>query len=391
MKINEASSELIDHSKRLDKRIKNEIVKKENEIENINQLYDKKIELSKAEGEDKYINSLIQNDNRLTTAAKDYENKLNSYRENLEKTQLGLSKQEMTLKNDHLQKVEDFKTQNANALYEKFINATENQKEIDGQMNNSILAIKDKSLTERQHIETSTRNDLNALAREYNSKEANEEREYRSRLKSNILANQEDLNLRQKELKDNSDKEIQKSKRTINEKSTIQKEELSFLDKHQKDVLTQKQTDFNVRYQNLIKEHNGLLAELKTHFESDVKKMVEQTSSQKRTIANKKEDSFYRVEILKPTISENEKEYMVSLTVPEHEKENVHLSVQGRGVKMTLTRKFTETLNEIDGSTNRSTKNELFSREFPCKDILNPKLVDQKYENGVLTFRIQKL
>lgn len=79
------------------------------------------------------------------------------------------------------------------------------------------------------------------------------------------------------------------------------------------------------------------------------------------------------------------------MNIPEHEKENVHLSVHGRGVKMTLTRKFTDTLEDKDGSVNRSTRNELYSKEFPSKDILNPKLVAQKYEDGVLTYRIQKL
>ena len=108
-------------------------------------------------------------------------------------------------------------------------------------------------------------------------------------------------------------------------------------------------------------------------------------------MTNKSDDQFYRIETLTPTVVENEKEYQVSLKVPEHEKENVHLSAHGRGVKMTLTRKFSDSIDQEDGSTSRSTRTELFSKEFPSKDILNPKVVSQKYEDGVLTYKISKL
>lgn len=391
MKINEGNAELIDYSKKLDHRLRKETARKEDELNSLNQVYEKKIEGAKTQGEENYTNALSRNDDLLLSASKDYENKLNDYKEKLSKTQNSLMQEELTIKNDQLQKIENSKEQHANNLHEQFRNAKAFQEEINGQMKNSVETITDKSLVEKRHIETKAKSQVNALANEYNSKGAAEEREYRSKLNNNVRIHQEDVNLQQTELKKEAAISSEKNKRLTSEKLNIQKEELNYLDNHQRDILTQKQSDFKIRYQNLVKEHNDLISELKTHFETDVKKMVEQTSSQKRIIANKSEDSFYRVDTLSPKISENEKEYMVSLTVPEHEKENVHLSVHGRNVKMTLTRRFSETYEEIDGSSNRSTKNELFSREFPCKDILNPKLVDQKYENGVLTYRIQKL
>jgi HSP20 family molecular chaperone IbpA len=155
--------------------------------------------------------------------------------------------------------------------------------------------------------------------------------------------------------------------------------------------LAQKQSDFKIRYENLVKEHDTLLTQLKGHFDADVKKMAMESAVQKKAIPNKSDDSFYRVETLNPTMVENEKEYLVSLNVPEHEKENVHLTVHGRGVKMTLSRKFADTIEATDGSTNKSSRTELFSKEFPCKDILDSKQVAQNYEDGVLNFRVKKL
>lgn len=391
MKVNDGNADLINYSKKLDNRLRNETAKKEAEIKDLNEIYEQKLDDAKMLGEDKYLNSLKRNDDLLRSASADYESKLQNYQDNLHAAQSSMSREELALKDDHEQKILNSKEQYANKTHEQFINASANQKAINEQMISSVQAISDKSQAERRHIETKARSDINILAAQYNSLGAAEERDYRSKLNNDVRMHQEDINLKQAELKKTSDINTEKNKRLVAEKMNVQKEELNYLDSHHKDILNQKQNDFKVRYANLVKEHNELISGLTSHFETDVKKMVEETAVQKRVIANKSADSFYRIETLDPKIIENEKEYMVSLVVPEHEKENVHLSVRGRGIKMTLTRRFAESFEDKDGSTNRSTKNELFSREFPSKDILNPKLVDQKYENGTLTFRIQKL
>ncbi|MGZ3808808.1 MAG: Hsp20/alpha crystallin family protein, partial [Bacteriovorax sp.] len=244
---------------------------------------------------------------------------------------------------------------------------------------------------ERKHIETNARTEVNALADSYDQKGISEERDFRSRLENDLRAHEEQIKSQRSDLKKVIDTTTEQNNRLKAEKVQVQKEELSYLDNHQKDVLAQKNADFKVRYENMAREHERILSELKTHLDRDVKKMVEQTSSQKKIIEDRAQDSFYRVETLSPMITETPKDFTVSLRVPEHEKEKVHLSVHNRDVKMTLARKFTDILDDQDGSTNRSTRSELFSKEFSSKDILNPKEIVQKYENGVLTFRIQKL
>lgn len=391
MKVNPENSELQDYSKKLDGRLKNETRKKEAELKSVGELYQKKIESAKITGQDQYINSLNQNEELLVSAAQDYENKLKGYKENLGKTQTVLTQQEMSLKQDNMQKIENAKDQHKSNIDEQFRQAQDNQAEINADMKNNVQIITNKSAQEKASVENKAQASVSALAREYSSKNASEERNYRNQLGQDVIMHQEALKSQQTELKNMADKTTEKNKRLVSEKINVQKGELSYLDNHQKDILTQKSNDFKVRYDNIVKEHNQLLAELTNHFEVDVKKMVEQSAVKKKAISNKAEDSFYRIETLSPKIVETEKEFKVSLPVPEYERENVHLSVRGRGVKMTLTRRFADSFEEVDGSINRSTKNELFSREFPSKDLLNAKLVDQKYENGVLTYRIKKL
>jgi HSP20 family molecular chaperone IbpA len=391
MKVNEGQSELIDYNNKLNNRMRNETIKKEKEIENLKVIYGKKIDDAKLEGEEKYIFQLSRNDDLLNLASKDYENKLSTYKDNLQKIEETLKKEEVAKKNDHLQKVNNLKDLNALNIEERINVTKDNQEEISRQMNHNVNTIAAKAQAERRHIEASAKNVTDALSSEFNTKTIAEERNFRTLLNDDLRLHRDEVKLQQKELNQMALKQSEMGKRQVSEKLQVQNAELNYLDNHQKDILNQKQIDFKIRYENMVKEHNDILGTLKAHLDTDVKKMIEQNASQKKVMVNKSEDSFYKVDTLKPLIEENKKEFMVSLAVPEHEKENVHLSVLGRSVKMTLSRRFSEIFKDQEGTTNRSTKNELFSKEFPSTDILNPKLVDQKYENGILTYRIQKL
>ena len=366
-------------------------IKSENEIENVKKIYEQKIEAAKTEGEDRYLRSIKSNDEQLIGASKSYEDKLNNYQEQLKKTEKNIAKEELALKSAETQKLDNVKEQFNNNFSDRYAAATENLKSIQEQSRIGNQRIVNESRAEKDFLATTSRNQINALSSEYAQKGISTERDYKSTLENDLRSHQAEMNLQRAELKKVLDKTTEQNKKLEAEKIKVQNVELSNLDTHQKDVLTQKQNDFKIRYENLVKEHDTLLNQIKTQFEADVNKLALQSATQKRNIANKIEDQFYRVESLKPEISENEKEYMVSMKVPEHEHENVHLIVHGRGVKMTLSRKFTDSLEDSDGSTNKSSRSELFSKDFLSKDILDPKQIAQKYENGILSFKIQKL
>ncbi len=386
--VNQGTAE---YAQKLDERLRHQNKAKETEIENLKDVYEKKLEATRTEGEERYINALKRNDNMLVSASKDYEDKLKDYKDNLERTQKTLSTEEVALKTDHEEKMKTAKEQHASNLFEEYQNASENQAQIHSQVKNSTTTIADHARIERNRMEETTKAQLNSLAYQYNQKGLDEDRDYRSKLEADVKAHEEDVRLQKTELKKVIDKDMQQAKNLEAEKMMVQKGEMQYLENHHKDLLSQKQKDFQIRYENMAKEHETILADLKTHLDADVKKMVEQSATQKRMISSKADDQFYRVETLNPSMVESEKDYSVSLKVPEHEKENVHLSVHGREIKMTLTRRYSDSLDAEDGSSNKSTKNELYSKEFSAKEILNPKSITQKYENGVLTFKILKL
>ena len=130
--------------------------------------------------------------------------------------------------------------------------------------------------------------------------------------------------------------------------------------------------------------------DLSNKFEADAQKLIFATSEDKKILNNKSDDPFYRIDKLNPKLIENDKTVTVQVPVADYEKENVHLSTRGRTIKITLSRKYSDSLNAQDGSLNKSTRSELFSKELPTIDLLSPKNITQFYEDGLLTFKINK-
>lgn len=391
MKINDTDSSNYDYSKKLDSRLRNQNAAKEAEIEKTKEIYDKKIEAVKVDGKERYLDSLKNNDELLTSTAKEYENKINNYKEHLDKAQKNISKEELELKAGHEQKIHDSKQQHEINIHDQYKNALETEVNLHEELKNNVNLVSDKTKAEKKHLEKNARAELVAVANDYNQKGATDERQFRAKLEEDVRNHEDQIRFQKDELKSVMDKNVEENKQIVQAKTEAQNGQLKYLDDHQKDVLAQKQADFKIRYENMIKEHDIALAQIKSQLDFDMKKMIQESAIQKQMIANKKDDQFYRLESLNPIITDNANDLIVSLKVPEHEKENVHLSVHGRDLRMTLVRKYTEKLEEVDGSSDRTTKNELFSKEFNSKELLDQKNIVQKYENGLLSFKIKKL
>jgi HSP20 family molecular chaperone IbpA len=141
----------------------------------------------------------------------------------------------------------------------------------------------------------------------------------------------------------------------------------------------------------LSTEHQAILDTLTAKLNKTTQDAVTVNMKEQKAITDVASDPFYQVEILKPKMLEDEKNYYVHLEIAPHEKEDVHLMAHGREIRITLSKKYSSTMDDADGSVNRTSKTQLYSKEFPTKEILNSKQISQKYENGILSFKIAKL
>lgn len=376
--------------KRMNKGLEKKIAAKESEIKQVGALYDKKIESANIEGEQEFASSLDRNQQKIISETNQAEEKIKGYQDRLKKAREAVNHEETTVKAEHKTRLDDIKYQNEENLLDHFSSMTEHTRQIQNATQESVKNIAAKSNTEKANLESNTNYQINAFSADLNNKSANIEKDFKDKLNHDVKVHNAEMTLLRDQMKKTLLTEADKNKRLTDEKIRINNEQLNFQDRHQADMLKQREADFKVRYANMVKEHDSILKEISTRLEQDVKKMTEATSSEKKIISEKSIDPFYRVNTLNPKMTEDLKQVFVSLPVAEHEKENVHLSTQGRTVKITLSRKYTDHLTGEDGSLNKSTRSELFSKELKTADILNHKDIVQSYENGVLTFKINK-
>lgn len=376
--------------KRMNKSIEKKIASKEQEIQNLDTLYDKKIAMARTEGENQYQQSIDRNTQRMISDSGVYEEKIKSYQDKLKQVQDTVAKEEITLKTSEKQKLADLKNQLEENFQEQYNNTQENQREIAESTQAAVKEITAKSKSEKTLLEGNAQFEINALSSSFNQKAADGERDFRSKLDNDVRLHNAEINQQKDELKKLMVMDAEKNKRLSNEQNRVNKDQLTYQETHQKDMLSQRDKDFKVRYENMVKEHETILKNLSAKFEADAQKITASTSTDKKILGDRAADPFYRVDKLNPKVAEDLKTVSVSVPVAEYEKENIHLSTQGRSIKITLSRKYTDTLNAEDGSVNRSTRSELFSKELNTTDLLSPKNITQHYSDGVLTFKINK-
>lgn len=379
-----------DQYKKLNSSYEKKIRAREKEIKAVEELYDKKAQMASLEGEDQYIQALDRNSKRIVGVSKEFEDKIQSYKDRLRETQKKVETEEETLKSSEQSKITGLKKNLENNFQEKYQASVEEQQYIENSTKNAIAEISSKSLNDRRAIESKAQFDINALSDDYGKKVMDTESNYRAKLENDLKKQKHEGTKQQEELKLNMLEETHKLTRLGTEKNRIQNDQMNLLEKHQQNMIKQKTDDFKARYEKLVVEHDTIIKDLEKELHADMKKMMEKSATEKKSVANKVDDHFYQIEKLAPVVVESPTDVEVSLEIPEHEKENFHLSAQGRNIKMTLSRKFSDSITAPDGSLNKSTRSELFSKDVTTKDLLNSNKITQKYENGLLTYKVLK-
>lgn len=78
--------------------------------------------------------------------------------------------------------------------------------------------------------------------------------------------------------------DAEKNKRLSNELNRVNKGQLDFQEAHQKDMLSQREKDFKVRYENMVKEHDTILKTLSAKFQEDANKIATTNSTDKKIL-----------------------------------------------------------------------------------------------------------
>jgi hypothetical protein len=155
---------------------------------------------------------------------------------------------------------------------------------------------------------------------------------------------------------------------------------------------TKKDTNaqFEVEYKKLMESQRDLIRSLDTRTKGLIKDGKQLLAKEKTTLAAKSADEFYKANQLYPKFIDVGDSYDVFIQIPEHEKNSVQISTQKRDIKISLDRRFDETLNK-GPYENTTRKVETITSEFSVPEILDSRTkVKKAYRDGMLIFNIKK-
>ncbi|MEI8348268.1 MAG: hypothetical protein WCG27_12430 [Pseudomonadota bacterium] len=323
---------------------------------------------------------------------------LEKSRVKLQEEKAGLEVERQRLEGEKLQLVESFDATrdentkiNQDNLRRKFDNAKEQMENLTDKSSNLIKKETLKAVSNVERNQSKAQSLLSSKSLESDQVITQKQTEF-ARAQDKM---EKDQFVAIKQSADNFRKETEKQKADYIGQNEVYRQQFEHQlkqEKEQEKVLKQQnQQVFKQEYDKKQLEYQEMLGRVQKKLNEDLKSMVDSHAKIKGSISEKITDPFYQISKVGPKLDVQEDHVVVSIQVPQHEKDGVILSVDGRNLRMTMARRFSERLPDIDGSVYRSQRSETVAKEWKVADILNAKSVKQKYENGVLSFVIKKM
>ena len=379
-----------DHLRKLDNEQKHKIAAREAEIQSVDKMYDAKVKDAKVQGELNLYEQFDRNEKELVESVVGKQEKLEEMKTNLEKTRERLTNEEIKLKHNYKGRINNVNNFYAEKYKQLYSEGDAKTKEVNFKVNESIKDIEantDRTLTELTHKSKLKMDESNGQ-HQLKLLQASDNQAYEIKR----LANQNARDMAKANL-DHSKNLHQLKKDNLNDftnRQSIHKKQMDMQVHHYDEILKGQKKAFEDKYQAMIAQHQTTLEGLKQRLDKEVQSMTEHQSKQKDFHQVRMNDQFYSIDKLQPQVQETPNSYIVNLQVPEHEKDGVTLSVNDRMVKLTHTRRFENRLDLSDGTVHKGGRSEAFTKEFPVSQILDGRNITQKYENGVLSFKINK-
>lgn len=281
-------------------------------------------------------------------------------------TKLSLERERLNAENSlHLEELNDRYEREARKIHQ------------DGQ--NRIESTK----LEKQELLTETEN--------YNQKKINQQRN-----EFNLRYSEDSKNY--EKIKNDQDNQFKKERMSTNQRQQIELQKLTDThnahieqkDDHYRKGLKDQDLFFEKKYETQLARHNEDFKALEEKNKDVIEKLKSNLTGQITHIASKNDDPFYKFEALAPRLKQTETGVEISLEVPEHSKEAVTLSFNGKEAIISMNRRYSDANKTHDGTINKVNKVETFTTRIQTPEILDPKSVKSNYADGVMTFSVKK-
>lgn len=370
---------------------RNLISSKQKEIDSLDKMYDEKKINERYVGEAELLDIRDRNQSEIAEQLNLKQQRLSNIKKSFDDSKMKLDQEKEILTNTHKQKIEDLNSVYDNKYKDRFSEANSVAEEINDQTHQTIRQL--ESQTNERISQSTFENKLRADEKsiENTQKLADQEKVH------NIQQNTAVKNYSRKSaelMMEHEDMLLDQNYKQLSERNNLQiihQRDIENKTEQHKDLLLQEDKSFKQKYEAITTQHRNVLERIKDRFSKQISGLVNSQMKTKSMIENKSDDDFYKIKELNPTLTDLEDSYEISLDVPEHEKENVRLTAHNRDITLSLTRKFSDSVESEDGSQNQSSRSEIFKKKITSTDLLNSREITQNYNEGRLTFNIKKL
>ena len=367
------------------------ISSRQKEIEGLDTMYEAKKADERYNGEVELLDIRDRNQSEIAEQLTQKQERLSNIKASFDDSKKMLDQEREVLVSNHQDRIEDINSVNDNRYRSTFDEATIKADEVNTLTHNTISSLEHEA-DERvlqSTFETKLRSDEKSIenANKLEAQERVHKLQQNTATKSYERKTAESMMEHEKLLQDQDFKQISERKNM----EIIHNREVLAKDEQHKDLLLQEDQNFQKKYESITKEHQSVLDRIKAKFGQQISTILNGQMKSKSSIEEKKDDAFYNITALDPQLIDLKDSYQIAIEVPDYEKENVRLTAQGRDLSISLTRKFSDSVVAEDGSRNKSSRSETFTKNLSTDQLLNSKQVTQSYNEGILTFNIAKL
>lgn len=369
---------------------RNLIAAKEQEIEDVKKLYDMKKESERVLGQKDVIEIKDINQQEVLDAIEQKTTRLEDLQKSFKADASRLEKEKSLLAEQ--KKLDKDATMALNAIDQDRIiqNGLEQTRSIQDSTNKSVAEIQKQSDFEIQNIAYETKKKADSQTRLYDSTLADRSREQRLQLTTKEIEHKQQLDGLKAEFAKDSRQLSRLNLADKNNKELNYQKELKTTEEHYNKLLTSKRAQFEEKFNTLQAQHEQVIARTEEQLRTQLKALSSDYAKKRDTTLERAQDPFYNLKEIEHRVEDKPDSYIVHINVPEHEAENVVFTGHDRKMKITLSRRFVDRVEDNEGKISENRRSENFSKEFKVADIVNPKEVTKKYEDGVLSYRIAK-
>ncbi|MBF0298840.1 MAG: Hsp20 family protein [Oligoflexia bacterium] len=363
----------------------------EKKIKEIEKDYEYKIERAKFEGDEKLKRSRSTNKEQLIAETNDQEEILNRLTKSLNKVKDRIEGEKLLISTNHEAEKNNLSTKFTNDYeeikeraydqMENFQNMnSENARKLRRDAQENIYKLKSKEQTDENDVAMNGKFRIDKQRNNFEEMRRLDDAKFQNAINRQKFDNEKILS------KGQGDHE-----KKMNSLHQIQQNEYENQVKKNKEAIDQANKDFLKKYAEITENHKKSMELIKTESLRNTEKFKNKIEKTKNLYEQKAADPFYNPLTLNPSISENPKHYEISLAIPIYEKDNVQVSGKDKILRITFGRDYKDIISKDDGSNNKYSKFETYSKSIPLDKGIDSKGIEHKYENGVLTILVPKM